>query len=216
MASRSVGWTGISHRAPALVSSEKWRTGPARHEAGSPNVLGVALLARSLQALAGLDDAHWHEHEAELRALLVDEVYGDLHGVDDLFTETTPYAPSSPYSASKAASDHLVRAWNRTYGLPVLLTNCSNNYGPFHFPEKLIPLVILNALAGKPLPVYGNGLQVRDWLFARRRGVEFFAAQQAMKPANATRFPAAIPRRAATTAAWTHSVRRYPPAPATR
>ena len=94
-----------------------------------------------------------------------DEVYGDLHGVDDLFTEATPYAPSSPYSASKAASDHLVRAWNRTYGLPVMLTNCSNNYGPFHFPEKLIPLVILNALAGKPLPVYGNGLQVRDWLF---------------------------------------------------
>ncbi|MDR7283879.1 dTDP-glucose 4,6-dehydratase [Pseudomonas corrugata] len=94
-----------------------------------------------------------------------DEVYGDLRGVDDLFTETTPYAPSSPYSASKAASDHLVRAWQRTYGLPVLLTNCSNNYGPFHFPEKLIPLVILNALAGKPLPVYGNGLQVRDWLF---------------------------------------------------
>lgn len=94
-----------------------------------------------------------------------DEVYGDLHGVDDLFTETTPYAPSSPYSASKAASDHLVRAWHRTYGLPVLLSNCSNNYGPFQFPEKLIPLTILNALAGKPLPVYGNGLQVRDWLF---------------------------------------------------
>jgi dTDP-glucose 4,6-dehydratase len=94
-----------------------------------------------------------------------DEVFGDLHGVDDLFTETTPYAPSSPYSASKAASDHLVRAWHRTYGLPVLVTNCSNNYGPFHFPEKLIPLVILNALAGKPLPVYGDGQQVRDWLF---------------------------------------------------
>ncbi|MFP3515739.1 dTDP-glucose 4,6-dehydratase [Pseudomonas sp. SIMBA_077] len=94
-----------------------------------------------------------------------DEVYGDLHGVDGLFTETSPYAPSSPYSASKAASDHLVRAWHRTYGLPVLVSNCSNNYGPFHFPEKLIPLVILNALAGKPLPVYGNGLQVRDWLF---------------------------------------------------
>lgn len=94
-----------------------------------------------------------------------DEVYGDLQGADDLFTETTPYAPSSPYSASKAASDHLVRAWQRTYGLPVLLSNCSNNYGPFHFPEKLIPLVILNALAGKPLPVYGDGLQVRDWLF---------------------------------------------------
>ena len=94
-----------------------------------------------------------------------DEVYGDLHGVDDLFSETTPYAPSSPYSASKAASDHLVRAWQRTYGLPVLITNCSNNYGPFHFPEKLIPLVILNALEGKPLPVYGDGSQVRDWLF---------------------------------------------------
>ncbi|MGE8497209.1 MAG: dTDP-glucose 4,6-dehydratase [Pseudomonas sp.] len=94
-----------------------------------------------------------------------DEVYGDLHGVDDLFTETTPYAPSSPYSASKAASDHLVRAWQRTYGLPVLLTNCSNNYGPYHFPEKLIPLVILNALDGKPLPVYGDGQQIRDWLY---------------------------------------------------
>ncbi|MGH8352944.1 MAG: dTDP-glucose 4,6-dehydratase [Pseudomonas sp.] len=94
-----------------------------------------------------------------------DEVYGDLHGVDELFTETTPYAPSSPYAASKAASDHLVRAWQRTYGLPVLLTNCSNNYGPYHFPEKLIPLVILNALEGKPLPVYGDGSQVRDWLF---------------------------------------------------
>jgi dTDP-glucose 4,6-dehydratase len=94
-----------------------------------------------------------------------DEVYGDLHGTDDLFLETTPYAPSSPYSASKASSDHLVRAWHRTYGLPVLITNCSNNYGPFHFPEKLIPLVILNALAGKPLPVYGEGLQVRDWLY---------------------------------------------------
>lgn len=94
-----------------------------------------------------------------------DEVYGDLHGTDDLFTETTPYAPSSPYSASKASSDHLVRAWQRTYGLPTIVTNCSNNYGPYHFPEKLIPLMILNALAGKPLPVYGNGMQVRDWLF---------------------------------------------------
>ena len=94
-----------------------------------------------------------------------DEVYGDLHGSDALFTEATPYAPSSPYSASKAASDHLVRAWQRTYGLPVLVTNCSNNYGPYHFPEKLIPLVILNALEGKPLPVYGDGAQVRDWLF---------------------------------------------------
>jgi len=94
-----------------------------------------------------------------------DEVYGDLEGTDDLFTETTPYAPSSPYSASKASSDHLVRAWNRTFNLPTLVTNCSNNYGPFHFPEKLIPLVILNALAGKPLPVYGKGNQIRDWLY---------------------------------------------------
>lgn len=94
-----------------------------------------------------------------------DEVYGDLAGTDDLFTETTPYAPSSPYSASKASSDHLVRAWQRTYGLPTIVTNCSNNYGPYHFPEKLIPHVILNALAGKPLPVYGDGSQIRDWLY---------------------------------------------------
>ncbi len=94
-----------------------------------------------------------------------DEVYGDLEGTEDLFTETTSYAPSSPYSASKASSDHLVRAWHRTYGLPVIVTNCSNNYGPYHFPEKLIPLMILNALEGKDLPVYGNGQQIRDWLF---------------------------------------------------
>ncbi|TRO11042.1 dTDP-glucose 4,6-dehydratase [Ectopseudomonas mendocina] len=115
--------------------------------------------------------AYWLGLSAERKAafrfhhISTDEVYGDLHGVDDLFTETTPYAPSSPYSASKAASDHLVRAWQRTYGLPVLITNCSNNYGPYHFPEKLIPLMILNAMAGKPLPVYGNGQQVRDWLY---------------------------------------------------
>ena len=94
-----------------------------------------------------------------------DEVYGDLEGTDDLFTEETSYSPSSPYSASKASSDHLVRAWHRTYGLPVVVTNCSNNYGPYHFPEKLIPLVILNALDGKPLPVYGDGKQIRDWLY---------------------------------------------------
>ena len=94
-----------------------------------------------------------------------DEVYGDLHGTDDLFTETTPYAPSSPYSASKASSDHLVRAWRRTYGLPTFVTNCSNNYGCYHFPEKLIPHMILNALDGKPLPVYGDGKQIRDWLY---------------------------------------------------
>ncbi|VEB22470.1 dTDP-glucose 4,6-dehydratase [Avibacterium volantium] len=94
-----------------------------------------------------------------------DEVYGDLHNTDELFTEATPYAPSSPYSASKASSDHLVRAWHRTFGLPTIITNCSNNYGPYHFPEKLIPLMILNALDGKPLPVYGDGQQIRDWLF---------------------------------------------------
>lgn len=94
-----------------------------------------------------------------------DEVYGDLENTSDLFTETTSYAPSSPYSASKASSDHLVRAWQRTYGLPTIVTNCSNNYGPFHFPEKLIPLVILNALDGKSLPIYGKGDQIRDWLF---------------------------------------------------
>ncbi|MBR3425332.1 MAG: dTDP-glucose 4,6-dehydratase, partial [Neisseriaceae bacterium] len=94
-----------------------------------------------------------------------DEVFGDLDNTDAFFTETTPYAPSSPYSASKASSDHLVRAWHRSFGLPTLITNCSNNYGPFHFPEKLIPLMILNALQTKPLPVYGDGGQIRDWLF---------------------------------------------------
>jgi len=94
-----------------------------------------------------------------------DEVYGDLENTSDLFTETTAYAPSSPYSASKASSDHLVRAWHRTYGLPVVITNCSNNYGPYHFPEKLVPHMILNALSGKPLPVYGDGSQIRDWLY---------------------------------------------------
>ena len=94
-----------------------------------------------------------------------DEVYGDLENDDDFFRETTPYAPSSPYSASKAASDHLVRAWKRTFALPTLVTNCSNNYGPYHFPEKLIPLIILHALDGKELPVYGQGLQIRDWLY---------------------------------------------------
>ncbi|GLT20344.1 dTDP-glucose 4,6-dehydratase [Vibrio zhanjiangensis] len=94
-----------------------------------------------------------------------DEVYGDLEGTEALFTEETSYEPSSPYSASKASSDHLVRAWMRTYGLPTIVTNCSNNYGPYHFPEKLIPLMILNALDGKSLPVYGDGMQIRDWLF---------------------------------------------------
>lgn len=102
--------------------------------------------------------------EFRFHHISTDEVYGDLED-DGLFVETTPYAPSSPYSASKASSDHLVRAWQRTYDIPCLITNCSNNYGPYHFPEKLIPLVILNALDGKPLPVYGNGQQIRDWLY---------------------------------------------------
>jgi len=115
--------------------------------------------------------AYWMGLNAERKAafrfhhISTDEVYGDLEDPLELFTETTPYAPSSPYSASKASSDHLVRAWRRTYGFPTLVTNCSNNYGPYHFPEKLIPLVILNALEGKPLPVYGKGNQVRDWLY---------------------------------------------------
>lgn len=114
---------------------------------------------------------YWLNLDEEMRAkfrfhhISTDEVFGDLADTDDLFTETTPYAPSSPYSASKASSDHLVRAWYRTYGLPTIITNCSNNYGPYHFPEKLIPLMILNALEGKPLPVYGKGNQIRDWLY---------------------------------------------------
>ncbi|GAA5093714.1 dTDP-glucose 4,6-dehydratase [Wohlfahrtiimonas larvae] len=114
---------------------------------------------------------YWQQLSDEKKAafkfhhISTDEVYGDLEGTTDLFTETTSYAPSSPYSASKASSDHLVRAWQRTYGLPTIVTNCSNNYGPYHFPEKLIPLMILNALDGKALPVYGNGQQIRDWLY---------------------------------------------------
>ena len=127
------------------------------------NVVGTATL---LQAAL----KHWKTlDEAERRAfrfqhISTDEVYGSL-GAEGFFTEKTPYAPHSPYSASKAASDHLVRAWHDTYGLPTLVTNCSNNYGPYHFPEKLIPLVILNGLDGKPLPVYGKGANVRDWLY---------------------------------------------------
>jgi dTDP-glucose 4,6-dehydratase len=115
--------------------------------------------------------AYWGGLEADAKAAFrfhhvsTDEVYGSLGPGDAAFTETHPYEPNSPYSASKAASDHLVRAWHHTYGLPVLTTNCSNNYGPYHFPEKLIPLMIVNALAGKPLPVYGDGQQVRDWLY---------------------------------------------------
>ena len=128
------------------------------------NVIGTfALLEESLVYWKKLDldkQKYFRFHH-----ISTDEVYGDLHGTDDLFTEKTPYSPSSPYSASKASSDHLVRAWHRTFNLPTVITNCSNNYGPYHFPEKLIPLMILNALEGKPLPVYGNGQQIRDWLY---------------------------------------------------
>ena len=117
--------------------------------------------------------AHWGALAADAKAdfrflhVSTDEVYGSLAGGDAAFTETHRYEPNSPYSASKAASDHLVRAYHHTYGLPVLTTNCSNNYGPYHFPEKLIPLMIVNALAGKPLPVYGDGQQIRDWLYVK-------------------------------------------------
>lgn len=110
-----------------------------------------------------------------------DEVYGDLDRDEDLFKETTSYNPSSPYSASKASSDHLVRAWGRTYGLPIIITNCSNNYGPFHFPEKLIPHMILNALQGKKLPVYGNGEQIRDWLFVEDHAKALFCVLKSGK-----------------------------------
>ena len=128
------------------------------------NITGTYTLLEAARAYwSGLDASR--REAFRFHHISTDEVYGDLHGTDDLFLETTPYAPSSPYSASKAASDHLVRAWQRTYGFPTLITNCSNNYGPYHFPEKLIPHVMLNALAGKPLPVYGDGLQIRDWLY---------------------------------------------------
>lgn len=130
------------------------------------NVLGTF---RLLEAVRG----YWSQLPAERKSAFrflhvsTDEVYGTLSPTAPAFTEENKYEPNSPYSASKAASDHLVRAWHHTYGLPVLTTNCSNNYGPFHFPEKLIPLMIVNALAGKPLPVYGDGMQVRDWLYVK-------------------------------------------------
>lgn len=130
------------------------------------NVLGTFNLLEAVRS-------YWaelpQERKQDFRFLHVstDEVYGSLSTSDSPFLETNPYKPNSPYSASKAASDHLVRAWHHTYGLPVLTTNCSNNYGPYHFPEKLIPLVILNALAGKPLPIYGDGQQIRDWLYVK-------------------------------------------------
>ncbi len=125
------------------------------------NVTGTYNL---LEAARAYWMAHGRPQTFRFQHISTDEVFGSL-GDDGLFSETTPYAPTSPYSASKAASDHLVRAWGETYGLPVILTNCSNNYGPYHFPEKLIPVVILKALAGQPIPVYGQGLNVRDWLY---------------------------------------------------
>lgn len=128
------------------------------------NIVGTYTLLEAARAYwLGLEESQ--RNSFRFHHISTDEVYGDLEGTDELFTETTPYAPSSPYSASKASSDHLVRAWLRTFGLPTIITNCSNNYGPYHFPEKLIPLVILNALDGKPLPVYGDGMQIRDWLY---------------------------------------------------
>jgi len=128
------------------------------------NIVGTYVLVeaarRYWQSLAEDKKAQFRFHH-----ISTDEVYGDLIDNDTLFTEETSYAPSSPYSASKASSDHIVRAWHRTYGLPVVVTNCSNNYGPYQFPEKLIPVVMLNALEGKAIPVYGNGQQIRDWLY---------------------------------------------------
>src|SRR5688572_24136259 len=130
------------------------------------NVLGTF---RLLESVRGYWNALGAEEKNAFRFLHVstDEVYGSLSATDPAFTEENKYEPNSPYSASKAASDHLVRAWHHTYGLPVVTTNCSNNYGPYHFPEKLIPLMIVNALAGKPLPVYGDGMNVRDWLYVK-------------------------------------------------
>ena len=130
------------------------------------NIMGTFNLLEAVRA-------HWSGLQAEAKAAFrflhvsTDEVYGSLGPGDAAFTESHRYEPNSPYSASKAASDHLVRAWHHTYGLPVVTTNCSNNYGPYHFPEKLIPLMIVNALAGKPLPIYGDGMQVRDWLYVK-------------------------------------------------
>ena len=136
--------------------------GPA--EFVTTNIVGTFnLLERAREYWSGLDEAA--KQAFRFHHVSTDEVYGSLSATDPAFAETNAYEPNSPYSASKAASDHLVRAWFHTYGLPVVTTNCSNNYGPYHFPEKLIPLVILNALNGKPLPIYGDGQQIRDWLY---------------------------------------------------
>lgn len=128
------------------------------------NIIGTYTLLevsrKYFQTLTSKDKNRFRFHHVS-----TDEVYGDLKGTNDLFVETSSYAPSSPYSASKASSDHLVRAWGRTYSLPFIITNCSNNYGPYQFPEKLIPHMVISAIAGKPLPIYGDGSQIRDWLF---------------------------------------------------
>ena len=128
------------------------------------NIMGTYnLLEASREYLQTLTETE--KKKFRFHHISTDEVYGDLHSSKDYFIESTPYNPSSPYSASKASSDHLVRAWGKTFGLPILITNCSNNYGPYHYPEKLIPLVIINAITGKSLPVYGTGQQIRDWLY---------------------------------------------------
>jgi dTDP-glucose 4,6-dehydratase len=128
------------------------------------NIVGTSILLEVARQYWGALPAS-KKNDFRFHHVSTDEVYGDLSDTNNLFTEDTPYAPSSPYSASKASSDHLVRAWGRTYNLPVVITNCSNNYGPYQFPEKLIPLIILNAINGKKLPIYGKGDQVRDWLY---------------------------------------------------
>ncbi|HEC06871.1 MAG TPA: dTDP-glucose 4,6-dehydratase [Thiolapillus brandeum] len=127
------------------------------------NVTGTTVLLEAARAYWN-DLAEGEKQQFRFHHISTDEVYGSL-GPEGMFTESSPYQPNSPYSASKASSDHMVRAWHETYGLPVLITNCSNNYGPYQFPEKLVPLIILNALAGKPLPIYGRGDQIRDWLY---------------------------------------------------
>jgi dTDP-glucose 4,6-dehydratase len=161
----------LKHHKPRLIMNlaaeshvDRSIDGPA--DFINTNVIGTFTLLEAARKYYGsLSDSE--KENFRFHHISTDEVYGDLKSTNDLFTELTPYSPSSPYSASKAASDHLVRAWGKTYGLPVIITNCSNNYGPYHFPEKLIPHMILNALHGKPLPVYGDGSQIRDWLYVQ-------------------------------------------------
>lgn len=144
------------------------------------NIVGTfTLLQEALRHWRGLDDNR--KNQFRFHHVSTDEVFGSL-GEGGLFHEETPYQPNSPYSASKAASDHLVRSWHHTYGLPALITNCSNNYGPYHFPEKLIPLMIINALEGKPLPIYGNGLNIRDWLYVEDHAEALLLVAQNGRP----------------------------------